>query len=160
MNVSRLRGSSRRKNQGFIEPFGDLYKVLAIDLPHARRLAFGVVLAQAAVTVTAALAAGALTDRRAALSALLGGGIATLGSLVMAGLVFGGGSLNPQRVLGAFYLGEALKVALVIVLFVLVLKWVNVAPLAMFVAFAATFLVYWIALVRALPSLGGTRRGA
>ena len=143
MNVSHLRGSSRRKNQGFIEPFGDLYKVLAIDLPHARRLAFGVVLA----------------DRRAALSALLGGGIATLGSLVMAGLVFGGGS-NPQRVLGAFYLGEAVKVALVIVLFVLVLKWVNVAPLAMFVAFAATFLVYWIALVRALPSRGGTRRGA
>ena len=161
MNVSRLRGSSRRKNQGFIEPFGDLYKVLAIDLPHARRLAFGVVLAQAVVTVTVALGAGALVDRRAALSALLGGGIATLGSLVMAGLVFGGGpALNPQRVLGAFYLGEAVKVALVIVLFVLVLKWVNVAPLAMFVAFAATFLVYWIALVRALPSLGGTRRGA
>jgi ATP synthase protein I len=159
MNVSRLRGSSRRKNQGFIEPFGDLYKVLAIDLPHARRLAFGVVLAQAVVTVTVALGAGALVDRRAALSALLGGGIATLGSLVMAGLVFGGGS-NPQRVLGAFYLGEAVKVALVIVLFVLVLKWVNVAPLAMFVAFAATFLVYWIALVRALPTPGGTRRGA
>src|SRR6478752_4153038 len=143
MNVSRLRGSSRRKNQGFIEPFGDLYKVLAIDLPHARRLAFGVVLAQAVVTVTVALGAGALVDRGAAISALLGGGIATLGSLVMAGLVFGGGS-NPQRVLGAFYLGEAVKVA----------------PLAMFVAFAATFLVYWIALVRALPTLGGTRRGA
>jgi hypothetical protein len=48
----------------------------------------------------------------------------------------------------------------VIVLFVLVLKLVNVAPLAMFVAFAATFLVYWIALVSALPSLGGARRSA
>ena len=47
-----------------------------------------------------------------------------------------------------------------IVLFVVVLKTVNVAPLAMFVAFAATFLVYWIALVRALPSLGGARRSA
>ena len=133
----------------------------AIDLPHARRLAFGVVLAQAAVTVTAALIAGVLADRRAALSALLGGGIATLGSLVMAGLVFGGGkALDAQRALGMFYLGEAVKVCLVIVLFVLVLKWVNVAPLAMFVAFAATLLVYWIALVSALPSLGGTRRGA
>jgi ATP synthase protein I len=135
--------------------------VLAIDLPHARRLAFGVVLAQAAVTVTAMLITWGVADRHAALSALLGGGIATLGSLVMAGLVFGGGrAMDPQRVLGMFYLGEAVKVALVIVLFVLVLKWVNVAPLAMFVAFAATFLVYWIALVSALPSLGGARRGA
>jgi ATP synthase protein I len=135
--------------------------VLAIDLPHARRLAFGVVLAQAAVTVTATLIAWGVADRRAALSALLGGGIATLGSLVMAALVFGGGrAMDPQRVLGMFYLGEAVKVALVIVLFVLVLKLVNVAPLAMFVAFAATFLVYWIALVSALPSLGGARPSA
>ena len=135
--------------------------MLAIDLPHARRLAFGVVLAQAAVTVTATLIAWGVADRRAALSALLGGGIATLGSLVMAALVFGGGrAMDPQRVLGMFYLGEAVKVALVIVLFVLVLKLVNVAPLAMFVAFAATFLVYWIALVSALPSLGGARRSA
>jgi ATP synthase protein I len=132
--------------------------VLAIDLPHARRLAFGVVLAQAAVTVTAALCAWGLADRRAALSALLGGGIATFGSLVMAGLVFGGGTaMNAQRVLGMFYVGEAVKVALVIVLFVMALKLVNVAPLAMFLAFAATFLVYWIALVGALPSLGSTR---
>jgi len=129
--------------------------VLAIDLPHARRLAFGVVLAQAAVTVTATLCAWGLADRRAALSALLGGGIATFGSLVMAGLVFGGGTaVNAQRVLGMFYVGEAVKVALVIVLFVMALKWMSVAPLAMFLAFAATFLVYWIALVCALPSFG------
>lgn len=135
--------------------------MFAIDLPHARRLAFGVVLAQAAVTAAAALITWGFADRHRALSALLGGGIATLGSLVMAGLVFGGGKgMDPQRVLGTFYLGEAVKVALVIVLFVVVLKLVNVAPLAMFLAFAATFLVYWIALVGALPALSGTRRGA
>ena len=78
----------------------------------------------------------------------------------MAALVFGGSVMNAQRVLGTFFLGEAVKVAVVIVLFVLVLKLVNVAPLAMFLAFAATFLVYWIALVRALPSFGGKRSGA
>ena len=135
--------------------------MLAIDLPHARRLAFGVVLAQAARHRNGRRCVRwVLADRRAALSALLGGGIATLGSLVMAGLVFGGGkAMDAQRVLGTFYLGEAVKVAVVIVLFVLTLKWVNVAPLAMFVAFAATFLVYWIALVVALPDLGGARRG-
>jgi hypothetical protein len=37
---------------------------------------------------------------------------------------------------------------------------VKVAPLAMFAAFAATFLVYWIALLSALPGLSGARRSA
>jgi hypothetical protein len=36
----------------------------------------------------------------------------------------------------------------------------SVAPLAMFAGFAATFLVYWIALLGALPALSGARRGA
>src|SRR2546429_4022113 len=70
---------------GSLEPLErDLYKVLATDLPHARRLAFGVVLGQAGVTVAAALCAWGIADRRAALSALLGGGIATAGSPAVA----------------------------------------------------------------------------
>jgi len=43
---------------------------------------------------------------------------------------------------------------------VVVLKVVRVAPLAMFAAFAATLLVYWIALLAALPRSGGARRSA
>ena len=75
--------------------------MLAIDLPHARRLALGVVLGQAGMTVTAALCAWGIADRRAGLSALLGGGVATVGSLAMAGLAFGGGAgANAQRALG------------------------------------------------------------
>jgi len=135
--------------------------VLAIDLPHARRLALGVVLGQAGMTVAAALCAWGLADRRAGLSALLGGGVATVGSLAMAGLAFGGGAgTNAQRALGAFYVAEAVKLAVVTVLFGVVLKLVKVAPLAMFAAFAATLLVYWIALLAVLPALGGARRGA
>ncbi len=133
----------------------------AIDLPQARRLAFGVVLAQAAVTVIAALCAWAIAGQLAAVSALIGGGIATVGSLAMAGLVFGGTAAGgAQRALGAFYIGEAVKLAIVVVLFAVVLKVMRVAPLALFAAFAATFLVYWIALLAALPALGGARRGA
>jgi ATP synthase protein I len=134
--------------------------VSAIDLPQARRLAFGVVLGQAGVTVMAALCAWGIADRRAGLSALLGGGIATVGSLAMAALGFGGARADARRALGAFYLGEAVKLAVVMVLFGVVLKGVRVAPLAMFAAFAATLLVYWIALLAALPALGGARRGA
>lgn len=132
-----------------------------IDLPRARRLAFGVVLGQAAVTLLAGLCAWQLRGRLAAASALLGGGIATVGSLAMAGLVFGGAAgVSPQRVLSMFYVGEALKLAVVVVLFVVVLKVMTVAPLAMFAGFAATFLVYWIALLSALPVLGGAQGGA
>ena len=92
---------------------------------------------------------------------LVGGGIATAGSLAMAVLVMGGTLAgNAQRALSAFYLGEALKLVLVAVLFVIVLKVMRVAPLAMFAAFAATFLVYWIALLSALPPAGGARGSA
>ena len=132
----------------------------AIDLPRARRLAFGVVVSQAAVSVVAALCAFGLAGRVAAVSALAGGGIATAGSLAMAGLVFGGSAGSAARALNRFYLGEVLKLAVVVVLFVLVLKMVRVAPLAMFAGFAVTFLVYWMALLAALPALSGARRGA
>ena len=89
--------------------------MLAIDLPHARRLALRVVLGQAAVTVVVALVAWALAGRTSCVSALLGGGIATSGSLAMAGVVFGGiASGGAARALGAFYTGEAVKLTLVL----------------------------------------------
>jgi len=134
--------------------------VSAIDLPRARRLAFGVVASQAAVSVVAALCVLPFAGRVGALSALAGGGIATAGSLAMAGLVFGGSGGGAERAMNRFYLGEALKLAVVVVLFVVVLKMMRVTPLAMFAGFAATFLVYWIALLAALPAWGGVRRGA
>jgi ATP synthase protein I len=132
--------------------------VLAIDLPHARRLAFGVVLGQAGVTAIAALAAWGIAGREAAWSALLGGGIATLGSVAMVALVFAGAAANARRIVAAFYTGEAVKLAVVVVLFVVVLRAVRVTPLAMLAGFAATYLVYWVALVGALPTMGGAGR--
>ena len=132
----------------------------AIDLPRARRLAFGVVLGQAGVTVMVALVALGVAGREAAGSAQLGGGIAPMGSLAMAALVFRSAAANAQRIVAAFYVGEAAKLAVVVVLFVVVLRMVRVVPLAMLAGFAATFLVYWIALLAALPALGGARRGA
>lgn len=132
--------------------------MLAIDLPRARRLAFGVVLGQAVVSLIAAATALWLAGTQASVSALLGGGIATAGSLAMAALVFGGTGSAP-RALGAFYIGEAMKLAVVVALFVVVLKMVRVVPLALFAGFGATYLAYWIALVSALPAAGGARRG-
>jgi ATP synthase protein I len=134
--------------------------VSAIDLPQARRLAFGVVLGQAVVTAIAGLVALGVAGKLAALSALAGGGIATAGSLAMAVLVFAGAAGTAQRALGAFYVGEALKLVIVVVLFVVALKVMRVAPLAMLAGFAATYLMYWVALAGALPRVGGTGRSA
>jgi ATP synthase protein I len=129
--------------------------VVSIDAAQARRVAFTVVLWQGAVTVVVALVSYVIAGRLAAFSALIGGGISTLASLVMVALSFRTSSLaNAHNALRGLLVGEAAKVATVIVLFILVLRTLKVSPLAMFVAFMATFIVYWVALANALPSLG------
>jgi ATP synthase protein I len=130
--------------------------VIAIDLPLARRLALSVVLGQGAVTLICALLGWLIADTHAALSAALGGGISTAASLAMAMLGFGGKSAESgQRAMRAFFIGETAKIALVIVLFVAVLKTMKVVPLAMLGTYVATFFVFWVALANALPPLGG-----
>lgn len=132
---------------------------IVIDLPAAKRLAFGVVRGQAAVTAAAALLGYALGGFHVGLSATLGGAIGTVASLGMALVAFGGKAASPARILGTFYAGEIVKVALAIVSFILVLKLTDAAPLPMFAAYMATFVVYWIVLARmALPALAATRR--
>jgi ATP synthase protein I len=121
--------------------------VIAIDLPNPRRLALSVVLGQAAVTVICALASWALADLDAAISALLGGGISSTASLAMALVGFGKeAATDPLRAIRAFFVGEAAKVAVVIVLFVVVLKTMKVVPLAMLGSYIATFVVFWFLL--------------
>jgi len=132
---------------------------IVIDLPAAKRLAFGVVRGQAAVTAAAALLGSALGGFHVGLAAALGGAIGTVASLGMALVAFGGKAASPARILGTFYAGEILKVALAIVSFILVLKLTGAAPLPMFAAYMATFVVYWIVLARmALPAIAATRR--
>ena len=132
--------------------------MIAIDLPNPRRLALSVVLGQAAVTLLCALASFGIADSRAALSALLGGGISCVASLAMALVGFGKqAATDPQRAIRAFFVGETAKVAVVIVLFVVVLKTMKVVPLAMLGSYIATFTVFWVALASALPVLGGLR---
>ena len=124
--------------------------------PNPRRLALGVALGQAVVALAAALVSWAVADSRAALSAALGGGISSVASFVMALLSFSKqATTDPLRAVRAFFVGEAAKVALVIVLFVVVLKTMKVVPLAMLGAYVATFFVFWVALARL--SLRGSR---
>lgn len=124
----------------------------AIDLPAARRLAFKVVLGQAGVTLIAALVGWLAAGRIAALSALLGGGIATVASFAMVAVAFRNSApVSAARLLGRFFGGEALKLVVVVALFIAVLHWLHPAPLALLITFGATFVVYWLALGLALP---------
>lgn len=116
------------------------------DPPNARRLAFGVVLGQAVVTGIAALVSLGVAGSLAARSALIGGGISTLASLGMALVGFSRGSTDAQRVVTALFAGEAVKLAVMIVSFVVVLKTLEVSPLPLFAGYLATFVVHWIVL--------------
>jgi ATP synthase protein I len=129
--------------------------VSAIDLPHARRLAFTCVRAQVVVTMLVAAVSLAVAGPRAAWSAVAGGGASTLGSVAMALLAFGrlSGS-GAERMLLAFYVGEIAKITAVIVVLVLALVFMKVHPVPMIAAFMATFLVYWVVLARALGTKG------
>ena len=141
----------------------------SIDLPHARRLAFICARAQGVTTLLVAAVSLAMAGPRAAASAIVGGGASTLASVVMALLAFGrlSGS-GAERMLLAFYLGEIAKITVVIVVLVVALLFMKVNAVAMFSAYVATFLVYWVVLARALwsgrtappPDTGGSVGGA
>ena len=128
---------------------------VAIDLPKARRFALRVVAGQAVVTVIAAIVSWALAGPNGARSALLGGGIGTVANLAMALMSFGSrAGTDAQYAMRAFLVGEAVKLGLVVVLFVVVLKVLKVSPAALFAAYVATFFVYWSARASALPRFG------
>ena len=114
----------------------------------ARRTAFGTVGAQACVTLLSAGAGLLLAGTAGAVSALLGGGIGTLASLVqVAGTFRTGASRKPAKILGRLYRGEAFKLLITAGLFALVLTNVEVVFGAMIGGFGATLLVFWAALV-------------
>ncbi len=134
--------------------------MIAIDSSLARRLALSVVLGQAAVTVICALAAWLMAGSQAALSAALGGGISTTASLAMALLGVGGRSAaDPQRAMRTFFVGETAKIAVMIVLFIAVLKTMKVVALAMLGTYVATFFVFWVVLANLLPPLSAAPGG-
>jgi ATP synthase protein I len=114
--------------------------------PNARRLALSFVLGQAAVSVVAGLLAWSIAGQEAALSALLGGGISTAGSLAMALVAFRRRTgLNALQMLMALLVGEAAKLLVIVALFGVVLTLMKVSPVPMLTTYVATFFVYWAA---------------
>ena len=131
----------------------------ARELPDLRRVAYGLVLAQLILTVVVSLVCLALWNRNAALSAAVGGGIGVAANLVLALVAFRKGERTLAEMVSAFYIGEAVKFGVTIVLFIVVLATMKrmLVPGALFGAFVATFLVHWLVLPRAMRKLDGMK---
>ena len=135
--------------------------MVTLELPQARRLAGSVVLGQVVVTLVAAAICLAVWGRVASFSALAGGGISAAASGVLALFAFGSpAGADAERVARGFYVGEALKLAVTVTLFVVVFLTLKISFAPLFGAYIATLFVYWIALANALPPLAGTATAA
>jgi ATP synthase protein I len=117
------------------------------DLAAARRFALGLVASQLGLTALIAGAMLLIYGRRAALSALAGGGIGAAANLVQAVFFFRHGpGADPQRILRGMYAGEGVKLGVTVLLLIVVLGSTRVAAGPFFAAYLTGFVVYWFAL--------------
>ena len=104
--------------------------------------------------VTALMAGGAalIGGRGWALSALTGGAIGILAGLYQAlRMLRVDASENPAGYMGSVYAAEALKIVLTVALFIAAIRVLKVEMLPVIVAYAATYVVYWVALSTDYP---------
>jgi len=131
--------------------------VVTLELPQARRLAMSVVLGQVAITAVSAIICFAVWGRVAGISAAAGGAISFIASAALALIGFASpADAQAERVARAFYVGEGVKLAVTVTLFVVVFLTFKASFAALFGTYMATLFVYWIALANALPPLAGT----
>lgn len=104
----------------------------------------GLLLSQLGLTLLMAMTAMIFSDALVARSILLGGLVNAVPNACFAAMAFRyQGARAAKQIVNGFYKGEALKILLSMVLFTLVFKYVNIAPLGFFVAYMAVQLMVW-----------------
>jgi ATP synthase protein I len=107
---------------------------------------------QLLVTLVAALVAGDAQGVHAAVSAALGGGVGVISASAYVWRAFRGSRASdsdPKKAFHAQVLGEGYKFAVTILLFTLVFRsYGQLAALPLFLAYAATIVCYWMALLK------------
>ncbi len=109
---------------------------------------------QAITTLLIAMVAAVQGGTNAALSALAGGSIGVVANLLyvwraMRLSVNEAGKIDPMHAYRGQAAGEAYKFAATLAGFVLVfVGYKSVAPVPLFVGYASTFVIYWLALAR------------
>jgi len=117
---------------------------------HARTAVFLIPLWQVVVTVVLAVLVCRFYGWPVAKSVLAGGVISAVGSLAFALSVFATLATDSRVVLRRMFRGEALKLALVAILFYLAIVVLRVQALPTLAGFLVTLLVFWVALLRAI----------
>lgn len=111
-----------------------------------------VLASQMLVTVACALVAGVVQGVHAGISAALGGSIGLIGAYAYVWRALRGLRAldsDPKKAFHAQVLGEGYKLAVTLLLFALVFKsYGQLAALPLFLAYAATVVVYWMALLK------------
>ena len=111
---------------------------------------------QVAIAGVVALLCAALIGAPAGLAAVIGGGIGAAASLVQVLSGFRRSTAGDARAIArGFYRGEALKIAVTVVLFVVALRGRRLAPGPLLAGYVATFVAYWVALLRSARGGGG-----
>jgi ATP synthase protein I len=119
------------------------------DFALARRQALMLVAGQVAIAGVVALVCAATIGAPAALAAATGGGIGAAASLVQVASGFRRSTAgNAQAIARGFYRGEAMKIGVTVLLFILALRGRTLAAGPLFAGYVATFVAYWVALVR------------
>lgn len=104
---------------------------------------------QVAISVVVALTCAAVIGAPAGLAALVGGGIGAAASLVQVAVSFRRGAGQDARAIArGFYRGEALKIAVTVLLFIVVLRRRTLPPGPLLAGYVATFVAYWVALAK------------
>jgi ATP synthase protein I len=120
----------------------------------ARRQALLLVAGQVAIAGIVALICAASIDAQAGLAAGIGGAIGAVASLAQVASGFRPGAAgNAPAIARGFYRGEAMKIGVTVVLFILALRGRHLEAGPLFAGYVATFVAYWVALVR----FAGTR---
>ena len=82
----------------------------------------------------------------AGVSAILGGLVSIVPTAYFARKLFRyQGAHAARQIINSFYKGEALKIALTIILFALVFKFFNIIPLVFFAVYIMAQMVFWFA---------------
>ncbi|MGH8628594.1 MAG: ATP synthase subunit I [Gammaproteobacteria bacterium] len=117
-------------------------------LPGHKNTAYKIVAAQALVTVVLALLLLGISGGRSAYSALAGGLVSVFSNSYLAAKLFRfERGAAPASIVRAFYIGEAVKILITAVSFVVIFAMLDTEALYVLLTYGATLLVYWFALI-------------
>jgi len=116
-------------------------------------LAFRVAALQLVVAATISLVLLWFSGAATATAAVAGGLIAAVGTLYFGRWLANTAGRPPREFARAFFVGEGLKIVLTAALFWVAVALLTAAPAPLFLTYAATLMVYWLAL---LPGMSGT----